>query len=53
MGLSELSRLDRRMLREGYHGRAQGTVFIVKLHVGASKKGRRGVTSVNQRPMRL
>lgn len=40
-------------LRETTHGIAQGTVFMVKVHLLPSSRGSRGDTSVSQRPVPL
>lgn len=45
--------LENLRFREGFHGLAQGTVFMVKLQVEEVKRGKRGVTSVSHLPILL
>lgn len=40
-------------LREAIHGIAQGTVFMVRVHLLPSSRGSSGDTSVSQRPVPL
>ena len=40
-------------LKEGFHGIAHGTVFMVNVHLSAVNIGSNGVMFVSQRPIRL
>ena len=40
-------------LKEGFHGIAHGTVFIVNVHLSPLNIGTNGVMFVSQRPIRL
>lgn len=51
--LTPVEVFENRKFKDGFHAAAQGTVFMVKLHVVDVRRGRRAVTSVNHLPILL